>query len=108
MDGPRITLRIGSDRILQVLASLEKRIYDSMPCTDNCIVFDVPLNVALTRNSSREIKEDEEGLIRRFNENKDPAPICLKRVVFDNSEDLSLSLKRFRSLYWRLICDSQP
>ena len=93
MDGPRIDP--GGGRLEDLSSKLEKWIYQKIPNANYCLLFSVPLALAIKRNQERikEGKETQSQVISRHEKNlcfipKADVTVCYRNVgEIDNSLD---------------------
>lgn len=91
MDGPRINPNEGM--IEGLACRLEMWAYRKIPAANLCIIFSVPLEIALERNAQRvkEGKETAEQVVARHLNNKDTLPKAKRLLCYRNDGALDSS-----------------
>lgn len=102
MDGPSI---IRDSTLSSLLQKTERYFYNKIKRNDICIMVDVELSVALSRNHERSESDDEDGLVSRFNGLSRYKPITNMIVRFDNSFTFEESKPRIYSTFWKLVAN---
>lgn len=107
MDGPRIIIGEKSGWLERLCKRFESWAYANMPHVDICYFFEVPVEVAIERNSLRikENKETEKQISARFLANSDFKPLAKKTIRFDNSGKFEVKRKDFLNNVWHEICN---
>ena len=105
MDGPRIILGEESGWVETYCKKIESWAYNVMPSADVCYFFEVPIEIAASRNRYRvkENKETDEMIHARYANNYEYEPISRKTIRFDNSEEFEIKRKEFLSSIWQQI-----
>jgi hypothetical protein len=105
MDGPRIVLGKDSGWLESSCKKIETWAYDVMPSADVCYFFEVPIEIATSRNRSRvkENKETDEMISARYSNNFEYEPISKQTIRFDNSGEFDIKRKEFLSSVWQQI-----
>ena len=105
MDGPRIVLGKDSGWLESSCKKIETWAYDVMPRADICYFFEVPIEIATSRNRSRvkENKETDEMISARYSNNFEYEPISKQTIRFDNAGEFETKRKEFLSNVWQQI-----
>lgn len=105
MDGPRVIMDKDSGWFVNLCKKVETWAYTVMPKADLCYYFEVPIEIALSRNRLRikENKETEEMISARYFGNLEYKPISKKTIKFENSGDFETKRKEFLSSVWHQI-----
>ena len=105
MDGPRVIIAKDSGWFENFCKKIETWAYSVMPKADLCYLFEVPIEIAISRNRLRvkENKETEEMISARYFNNLEYKPISKKTIKFDNSGDFETNRKEFLSSVWHQI-----
>jgi hypothetical protein len=105
MDGPRIVIGKDSGWLESSCKKIETWAYTVMPRADVCYFFEVPIEIATSRNRSRvkENKETDEMISARYSNNFEYEPISKETIRFDNSGEFEIKRKEFLSSIWQQI-----
>jgi len=107
MDGPRIMLEKDTGWFVRSCKRIETWAYNLIPEADICYFFEVPLEIAKSRNESRvkKYKETDEMITDRYLKNSEYKPIAKTIIRFKNTDDFQMKRNEFIGNVWQHISE---
>ena len=107
MDGPSLVTQPTSSYAKRKLSDLEQTVYRNIAPADACIFLKVSLQTALERNRNRtkEDKETDSEIVRRYKQSDGPLSAAKKQIIFDNDGPFELKRVELQNVVWGILAD---